>query len=80
MKTLIFFFFLSYLNFFLIFFSIKSWFHQYSLSLFWGLGVMVTIVWYIPVNHVEVVFSIGVILVAIVVFGYSVSTIGMILT
>jgi hypothetical protein len=41
---------------------------------------MVTIVWYIPVNHVEVVFSIGVILVAIVVFGYSVSTIGMILT
>ena len=41
---------------------------------------MVTIVWYIPTTFIEVVFSIFTIVLTIVVFGYSVNTIGMILT
>jgi hypothetical protein len=37
---------------------------------------MVTIVWYIPLTFWEVLFLVFVILISVVVFGYSVNTIG----
>jgi hypothetical protein len=50
------------------------------MCLFWGLGVMVTIVWHIPSGFLDVLFTVFTIMLTMVVFGYSVNTIGIILS
>jgi hypothetical protein len=49
------------------------------MGIYWALGVMVTIVWYIPMAVPEIVFTICVIMISMIFFSYSVSTISTIL-
>jgi hypothetical protein len=49
------------------------------MGIYWSLGVMVTIVWYIPMAVPEILFTICVIMISIIFFSYSVSTISTIL-
>lgn len=58
----------------------SSWFDRYLMGFYWSLGVMVTIVWYLPQSQVEVLFMLLIILATTVVFGYAVTTIGTILS
>lgn len=49
------------------------------MSFYWSIGVMVTIVYYLPTSTIEVVFMIFIIIFTTVIFGYIINTIGNIL-